>query len=78
MNGAGFANGIQRRGIGIRVTTAIRGVEERDVNTIAETDTIAGTDTKDLRPGGGVVVTDQDVRRSAPSGIARPIDLSST
>jgi hypothetical protein len=62
MNGDGCANGIRRRGIGIRsVTTANRGVEEGDVNGITETDTIAETDTKDLRRDGDVVVTHQAV-----------------
>jgi hypothetical protein len=78
-NGDGCANGIRRRGIGIRsVTTAYRAVKEGDVNTIAETDTIAEIDTKGLRLDGGVEVTDRDVRRLGQSGIARQIDLSST
>jgi hypothetical protein len=53
-------------------------VKEGDVNTIAETDTIAEIDTKGLRLDGGVEVTDRDVRRLGQSGIARQIDLSST
>jgi hypothetical protein len=36
-------------------------VEEGDVNGITETDTIAETDTKDLRRDGDVVVTHQAV-----------------